>query len=230
MSFTDPLWLVFLATGFAVGFGHCIGMCGPMVVSLSLSLGKRSAFLSHILYNTGRICTYTLMGGIMGMSGSFTVIAHRMVVIQKGVMIFAGLVIIVMGLGMSGVIGRGHIFKSAYQPGGIIAHGYQKFTASKSTRTYFPLGLILGLLPCGPVYTALIACAGAGMEAQNYFQGFMDGAVLMISFGAGTAPALLLVGKLSDMGWLKYRQIIYKAGAVLMIGVGIYFVVKGIRY
>jgi hypothetical protein len=53
---------------------------------------------------------------------------------------------------------------------------------------------------------------------------------LMGAFGMGTVPALFLVAKLADMGWLKSRAIIYKVGAVLMIVVGVLFVVKGIRY
>jgi sulfite exporter TauE/SafE len=52
----------------------------------------------------------------------------------------------------------------------------------------------------------------------------------MAAFGVGTVPALFLVAKLADLGWLKSRAIIYKVGAALMIMVGILFVVKGIRY
>ena len=53
---------------------------------------------------------------------------------------------------------------------------------------------------------------------------------LMICFGIGTVPALFLVAKLADLGWLKSRELIYKISAVLMIIVGVYFVIKGIRY
>ena len=69
MSFTDPLYLIFLTTGFTVGFGHCIGMCGPLVVSLSLNLKGKHLLLPHLLYNTGRVITYTVLGGIMGATG-----------------------------------------------------------------------------------------------------------------------------------------------------------------
>jgi len=49
-------------------------------------------------------------------------------------------------------------------------------------------------------------------------------------FGLGTLPALFLVAKLADMGWLKKREIIYRIGAALMVTVGFYFLIKGIRY
>jgi sulfite exporter TauE/SafE len=52
----------------------------------------------------------------------------------------------------------------------------------------------------------------------------------MAAFGFGTVPALFLVAKLADLGWLKSRANIYKAGAVLMIIVGLIFVIKAIRY
>ena len=64
MSFIDPLYPVFLATGFAVGFGHCIGMCGPIVVSLSLNLKDKNLLIPHLLYNSGRVVTYVVLGKI----------------------------------------------------------------------------------------------------------------------------------------------------------------------
>jgi len=43
-------------------------------------------------------------------------------------------------------------------------------------------------------------------------------------------PSLLLVGKLAGLGWLKSRPLIYKISSVLMVLVGIYFIIQGIRY
>jgi len=80
------------------------------------------------------------------------------------------------------------------------------------------------------VYTALIAAARLGMEIQNTFNAVLAGMGLMAVFGIGTIPSLLMVARLSGMGWLKSREIIYKIGAVMMIGVGIYFLIKGLRF
>ena len=230
MSFIDPLYLIFLTTGFTVGFGHCIGMCGPLVVSLSLNLKGKNLFLPHMLYNTGRVITYTMLGGIMGASGSFTLVAAHLAGIQKGALIFAGIIIIVMALAMSGWLPLGRIFGDYYNPDGIISKGFRKLSQVKSTATYFPIGLLLGLLPCGPVYTALLAAAGAGMNATGTLEGIIKGMAVMMSFGIGTVPALFIVAKLVDMGWLKKRQIIYRIGTILMIMVGLYFIVQGIWY
>ncbi|MBW2336873.1 MAG: sulfite exporter TauE/SafE family protein [Deltaproteobacteria bacterium] len=230
MSFIDPLYPVFLATGFAVGFGHCIGMCGPIVVSLSLNLKDKNILLPHLLYNSGRVVTYGVLGGVMGATGSFTLVAAHIAEIQKGAMIFAGVLIIIMGLAMSGWISFGQVFGNSYNPGGFISKGFRRLSQIKSPAAYFPIGLLLGLLPCGPVYTALLAAAGAGMEAAGTLEAIIKGMGVMICFGLGTVPALFLVAKLADMGWLKKREIIYRIGAVLMVAVGIYFIIKGIRY
>jgi len=58
----------------------------------------------------------------------------------------------------------------------------------------------------------------------------LAGMGLMAAFGFGTVPALFLVAKLADLGWLKSRAVIYKVGAVFMIIVGIIFIIKAIRF
>lgn len=230
MSSTETLFSVLFATGFTVGFGHCVGMCGPIVASLSLSLKDRTVIVPHLLYNAGRITTYALLGGVLGVTGSFTRIASSIASLQKGVMIFAGVLIILMGLAMAGWIPLGEIFGDYCNPKGFLSRGFSKLSETRTTATFYPLGLLLGLLPCGPVYTALMTSARAGMEARNSAEGFAIGMGLMLSFGLGTVPPLLLIAKLTDLGWLKKRDVIYKISSVLMIIVGVYFVIRAIRY
>jgi sulfite exporter TauE/SafE len=199
MLSTEAIYFVLFTTGLAVGFGHCIGMCGPIVVSLSLSLKGRSVLVPHLLYNGGRITTYGLLGGVMGATGSFTRVVASIASLQKGVMILTGILIVVMGLAMAGWIPLGEIFGDYYNPQGVLARGFRKLSEARSAATYYPLGMLLGLLPCGPVYT-------------------------------GTVVALLLIAKLTDLGWLKRRDLIYKISSVLMVIVGVYFVIRAIRY
>jgi sulfite exporter TauE/SafE len=113
---------------------------------------------------------------------------------------------------------------------GIFSRGFGRLSGARSSVAYLPLGLLLGLLPCGPVYTGLVASARAGMTGQTALEGFLSGMVLMLAFGIGTLPSLLFIGKLASLGWLKSRESVYKIGSVLMILVGIYFVVNGIFY
>ena len=230
MSSIETLYLVFISTGFAVGFGHCVGMCGPIVVSFSLHLESKRVLISNLLYHCGRVMTYAVLGGVVGITGSFIRVTAGIAVLQKSVMIFTGLMVVVMGLNMGGWLSMGRIFGDYYNPDGIITRGFGKMSGVRSTAAYLPMGLLLGLLPCGPVYTALITAARAGMEIQPPFKAFLTGMGLMVSFGLGTIPALLLVASLAKMNWLRSRKVIYKIGSVLMIAVGIYFVIKGIQY
>lgn len=230
MSSIDVLPFVFLATGFAVGFGHCLGMCGPIVVSLALQLKGAGSLKPHLLYHAGRLTTYAVLGGVMGISGSFTAVSSRIAGIQQGVMIAAGVLIVGMGFAMSGWLPAGNLFRGGTRFQAAVSRGYRKLSASRSLAAYFPLGLLLGLLPCGPVYTALLAAARSGMEAPGAGHGFAEGMILMLAFGLGTVPALLLAAKLVGFGWIKSRERIYRAGAAIMVAVGLYFVVQGIRY
>ena len=230
MLSTETLYVLYFSTGFTIGFGHCIGMCGPIVISFSLNLKENSIFAPHLLYHLGRIITYAILGGIVAIAGSLTMITANIDALQKGVMMFTGILIMLMGLAMAGWIPLGKIFGDHSGPGGLISKGFGKLLKVQSSLIYFPLGLLLGLLPCGPVYTALLGAARAGMDAVSPHQGVFAGMGLMAAFGCGTVPALFLAAKLADLGWIKSRTIIYKVGAVLMIIVGLIFVIKAIRF
>jgi len=230
MLSTETLYLLYLSTGLTVGFGHCIGMCGPIVVTFSLNLKGKNIIFPQLLYHLGRITTYAILGGVVAATGSLTMVAANIESLQKGVMIFTGALIMLMGFAMAGWVSLGSVFRNPAGPGGIISRGFGKLLKVKSTGIYFPLGLLLGLLPCGPVYTALLGAARSGMEANTIHQGVLGGMGLMVAFGLGTVPALFLVAKLADLGWLKSREFIYKFGAVLMIAVGVFFIAKAIRY
>ena len=227
----DALYLIFFTTGFTVGFGHCVGMCGPIVVSFSLNLKGKNILGSHGFYNAGRILTYAILGGLMGVAGSFTAVSAKIAGIQQGAMIATGVLIMAMGLSMGEWI---PVVRSSGREGpanrGIFAKGFRRLSAAKSAYAYFPIGLLLGLLPCGPVYTALLAAAGTGIDAPSALHGFFSGAGLMVAFGLGTVPALFLVARLAGLGWFTSRRLIYRIGSVLMILVGVFYVIRGIRY
>ncbi len=72
-------------------------MCGPVVGALSVG-ETRKGVLHHLLYNLGRVTTYTILGGVVGLSGSFLLLAASIEPLQKAIMILAGLSIILMGL------------------------------------------------------------------------------------------------------------------------------------
>ena len=69
--------LLALATGLLGGFGHCVGMCGPLVAAMSLAGGPadpRRVLAGHLLYNAGRVTTYGFIGAAMGLSPGATLV------------------------------------------------------------------------------------------------------------------------------------------------------------
>ncbi|GER94394.1 sulfite exporter TauE/SafE family protein [hot springs metagenome] len=217
----DISYFFAFTTGFLGGFGHCIGMCGPLVTSYAFYecrfRDSRISLLLHILYNSGRVTTYVFIGSLMGFAGSFANTLGMFSGIQNIVTIIAGCIIILMGLGITGIIG-GTNFIERYN--NIILKAVKMVLEGASLWRYYALGLLIGLVPCGLSYSIFIASAGTG----NFFSGSM----IALSFGLGTVPALLLFGIIITYLSNKVRGLIYRASGIVIILMGIYFIFRGI--
>ncbi len=215
-------YILALTTGVIGGFGHCIGMCGPLVASYTLARTTRPLPLftrmsPHLLYNSGRITIYTLIGGAMGLSGSFVNVAGRLAGIQNVVTVIAGVMMILMGMSIAGISGN---MAWIERHNLAVLRLAQRVFASTSSLRYYPLGLILGLLPCGLSYTVFIASAGTG--------GLLPGMLTAFLFGLGTLPALVLFGAIISFLGAALRSRIYRTGGVIVILMGIYYMYRGI--
>ncbi len=198
-------------------------MCGPLVAAYALAQASvPQPFLirmvPHLLYNGGRITTYTVIGGIMGLSGSFINVAGRLAGIQNIVAVIAGGAMIFMGLSIAGIGAKTAWIEKKNLP---ILRAAQAVLASPSALRNYPLGLILGLLPCGLSYTVFIASAGTG--------GLFPGMLTAMLFGLGTLPALLFFGAVVASISASLRGRIYRAGGVVVMIMGLYFLFRGIR-
>ncbi|MEW6715550.1 MAG: sulfite exporter TauE/SafE family protein [Nitrospirota bacterium] len=213
-------------TGILGGFGHCIGMCGPLIAAYTVS-GSSSAvnhfsvtnrFLPHLFYNAGRITTYMFIGAMMGLAGSFINVAGRISGFQNTIMIIAGLIMIFMGLNISGITGgMGWLEKN----NNLILKAGKNFLQGESLSRYYPLGALFGFLPCGLSYTVFMAASGTG--------NFLSGMFTMFFFGIGTLPSLLLFGFAASSISSRLRGMLYKATGVIVIVMGCLFILKGIR-
>lgn len=225
---TSELFAMLMA-GLAGGFGHCIGMCGPVVTALSLGRTE-TGIVQHLLYNIGRISTYTLLGGIVGATGSFLALVTSIDTFQTAVMVCTGLFIIVMGLASADWLPFGRFFVSCTPAMPLFRKTMELFSGSGSAGSWLPMGIVLGFLPCGLTYTALLAAARAAMDAPNHFTGMVHGAAMMLCFGLGTAPALLLVGRTASFISEKTRRRFYRIASLIMIGTGLWFVFSAFRF
>lgn len=221
----EPGYLLAFTTGLAGGFGHCMGMCGPIIAGYSFSdrnpgqpLPVSAAVVPHLLYNAGRMTTYALIGGVMGLTGSFLNVAGRIAGLQNGVAVLAGIVMIFMGMNISRILGSPRWIEEHHLP---VLRAARRVAASRSMLRFTLLGMVLGLLPCGLSYTMFVAAAGSG--------GILQGVLLAVFFGLGTLPALLAFGALVSMLTATVRGNIYRAGGFLVICMGVYFIWKGLQ-
>jgi len=218
----EPGYLLALTTGILGSFGHCLGMCGPIVASYTLSGSSGSRpwserLVPHLLYHGGRITMYAFIGALMGLSGSFVNVAMSIAGLQNAVAVLAGIAMVLMGLSITGIAGR----TAWLERHNIVVLRYaKKVMSARYLLRYYPLGLLLGLLPCGLSYTIFIAAAGTG--------GLLPGMTTALLFGIGTLPALLLFGTAISYFSASLRSTIYRAGGALVIIMGIYFIFRGI--
>lgn len=224
---TESTYLLVFGAGVLGSFGHCVGMCGPLVAAFSLPLGERSLLTANLLYHAGRITTYSLIGGVTGLAGSFVGVASHIEPFQRIMMTATGLLIVLAGLVLGGWIPALRLPEGEAGQHRLAGRVVRLVSEGGSPGAFFPLGLAFGFLPCGLVYGALLSSARVGMEAGNHAEGFLKGLLLMTLFGAGTVPGLLAVAKTASLLGHRLRGRLYRASAVLLIVVGIVFAVRG---
>ncbi len=204
-----------LVLGLLTSF-HCVGMCGPIALSLPLHGDtKWKKLLGGILYNLGRTFTYALMGLTFGLLG------HGLSTLgfQKIVSILAGTLMIA-------TVFFPAIFKSANLDSGLfsfvnsVKKGLQGLFSTKTFWGLFLIGLLNGLLPCGPLYFAVIVSAGTGNVIESV--------LFMILFGLGTIPLLLAVTIAGNFISLKVRNRINNFIPIIMVIMGILFILRGL--
>lgn len=211
------LFLIAISLGF-VGSLHCIGMCGP--IALSLPISNQSIFsrtTGVLIYNFGRIITYSFLGALFGALGKSIALAG----FQSSLSIVLGILILIS------VILPTHIYGKAK----ITNHIYSKILQLKNKFTFlfkqqnplglFSIGLINGLLPCGLVYVAI---AGATTTSD-----VLDGAIFMFSFGLGTIPAMATITYLRDLINYSVRNKINKIIPVYIGIMAVLLILRGLN-
>ncbi|HEY3327195.1 MAG TPA: sulfite exporter TauE/SafE family protein [Novimethylophilus sp.] len=199
-----------------LGGGHCVGMCGGIVGAVTLSLpGQRPRMPFLLTYNFGRIASYTLAGVLAGLIGASSFFLDHVLPVEKLLYLLASLMLVVLGLYLAGIWHGVLVLERA---GGVLWKQLQplsnNFLPVKTHRQAFALGVVWGWLPCGLVYSVLVAALATGSAAQ--------GGLLMLAFGLGTLPALLAMG-LAAVRLKAWLQNIWvrRASGVLVLGFGV---------
>jgi len=192
----DTQFFLALTTGL-LGSGHCIGMCGGLVAAFSLtSQGRQGGLMFQTLYHFGRVITYSLIGLAVGWIGSAIAYADSFREISRIVLIGSDLFIIAIGLGTAGALHVLNIMRLDFPgPTVLFVNLSKRLRVLPPWLSALPLGLVMGLLPCGFLYAVAITAAQTASPTEA--------CLIMLGFGLGTVPALFLFG--GTAAWLGER-------------------------
>ena len=183
---------------------HCISMCGAIGIFASYESGSPRSIGRPLLYNTGRVISYTALGGLAGAVGS----AFSVSMTLRGVILLAAaLVMLLMSLSMLGVV-------SFRLP------RFFTIRAKGGRRGAFVIGLFNGLMPCGPLQAMQIYALSTGS--------FAEGALSMALFALGTVPLMLTAGAALNLAKGKAKILFGKIAAVLMVILSLSMLVRGL--
>ncbi|MBS3916668.1 MAG: sulfite exporter TauE/SafE family protein [Sulfuritalea sp.] len=212
----DPGYIAVFLVGL-LGGTHCVGMCGGIVGALTANTagGKRQWPL-HLAYNLGRISSYALAGAVLGAVGGASLLFNDILPVQLSLYVLANLMLVALGLYLTGVTRAltfveraGQTLWSRIQP------LTRRFLPVTSIGRALPLGMLWGFLPCGMVYSVLTAAMLTGNSLR--------GAGLMLAFGLGTLPNLLLAGLLlKRFRDLAQARALRLGSGLLVMGFGVW--------
>jgi sulfite exporter TauE/SafE len=204
-----------------LGGTHCVGMCGGIVSALTM--GGPPRFVLHLAYNSGRIISYALAGAIAGGLGGLSLILSGQLPLRIALYVLANLMLVALGFYLIGIT-QALAFTERFgkrlwvhlQPLG------KRYLPAQTVAQAFPLGLVWGWLPCGLVYSALATALTSGSA--------LHGAGLMLAFGLGTLPNLLLAGLLAVRlrAYAALPGVRWMAG-LLVLGFGVWGLLGALR-
>ncbi|MDH3265511.1 MAG: sulfite exporter TauE/SafE family protein [Gammaproteobacteria bacterium] len=199
-----------------LGSAHCLGMCagisGLFAVNASVA-STRNNLPFALTYNAGRVISYAMLGIIVGAFGSVIVKASPGV--ASGVRVLSGVIIILVGLKVAFDL---RLLLTIERMGATlwarIAPAAKFLVPVTSLPRALGLGLVWGWLPCGLVYSVLLIAATSARP--------MSGAMIMVAFGLGTMPAMVMTG----LGAARLAESMRRKNA--RIGLGLLIVVLGL--
>lgn len=202
-----------------VGSLHCVAMCGGISATLCARRGPAPEGSPHarrlgiaLLYNAGRVLTYTALGALVGAWASLSIELSPGLHVRTALRVFAALSVLAVALHLTGVFpGYKSIERLGAPLWSRVSPAAKRLLREPTPARALALGALWGLLPCGLLYGALFVAAGAGSAP--------GGALVMLAFGAATLPALGALGALaSRAGALLSRVWFRRAAGVLLSG------------
>lgn len=209
-----------LYSAFLLGFlgsFHCIGMCGPIALSLPLSQKSNVArWLGHYTYQIGKILAYISLGVLMGIFGR----GISFFGFQNWYAILLGITMLWIGASM--LSKKFNILLYLEQKMAFFKGDIARFFSTSSYFSLFSIGFLNGLLPCGLVYMAILAAAA--MPNIN------DAALYMLLFGLGVMPSLVMLSIFGHWASAQWRMRFQKAYPIVAISLGLFLILRGVYF
>ncbi len=206
-----------MTLGFLGSF-HCIGMCGPIALTLPINSGSLFHKLNHlILYNLGRTLTYSMIGLIFGSIGQTFVWFG----FQQILSILIGVLILFSVFFSSGYAAKHKLTSGIYNRMAFVKKAMSDLFKRKGWQTTFSIGLLNGLLPCGLVYMG-VAGAMASNSAAN-------GAMFMAVFGLSTIPVMMSISLLGNIISIRFKQAIQSMVPYVLSVMAVLLILRGLN-
>ena len=222
----DSIDLISIATiAFLGAFGHCIGMCGGIVIAYSsrkvdAQWSSLMQGLAHLIYSFGRITTYVMLGAIFGAIGG---VAQFNGYTTGAMTIIAGIFMILAGLSLLGKLEFLTKLEHSFSGSKWYQDAFRQVLQSKSLYSFYILGLLNGLLPCGLVYFFAVTAASTGSP--------LWGALVMFIFGLSTIPALFGLGFFTQLLTKSaLRKMMMNLASIIVILFGLYTIYRGVDF
>ncbi len=199
-----------------LGSFHCVGMCGPIAFMIPIDRTQKvKGVFQTVLYHLGRIFSYSLIGALFGLLGKGLYLFG----LQQQISIAVG-VIMILSMVSPKLFSRFSITQPIVKFTGKIKSALGQSLKRKESSTFFTIGFLNGLLPCGLVYMAVIA----SLTSTSVLQGM----TYMTLFGLGTVPLMTAVVLLGNLTNYVNRQKIQKMIPYVVVVIGFVFVLRGL--
>ena len=209
-------------TAFTIGLLgslHCVGMCGPIALSLPYQGKRRWAAAGNVLmYNIGRILTYTLLGSVIGLVGKGFFLAGA----QSYISIGLGLFLLIVALFSIDVESKILRIPFMQQLNTWVKQKLSLLLRGGGRERLLLIGALNGLLPCGLVYVAIVGAVSASS--------IWDSALYMSAFGLGTIPLMMSAALAGQFIKLEWRVRLRKLLPAFLVGFAILFIMRGLNF
>ncbi len=211
-----------ITVAFLGSFGHCLGMCGGIVIAYSSTKvdpkwNKLFQGLTHLMYSLGRITTYMVIGAVFGAIGGVAGFSGTAIATLT---ILAGIFMILAGLSISGKVQFLTLLEHSFSRSKWYQHAFRAILDSQSLYSFYTLGLLNGLLPCGLVYFFAVTAASTGSAFW--------GAMVMLIFGLSTVPSLMGLGFFTSIfTHTTMRKTMMNLAAIVVVLFGLYTIYRG---